>query len=490
MESDDFRSATAQRRLRTWFWLVIVAILIGVVARVGQYASRRSFWHDEAFLILNLRAKTVAQLSGPLDAQPTQPQAAPPAFLWIEKGVLSVAGTSEYALRALSLALGILSLPIFARVAWRLAPGPGALWAVAALATCHSAIMHSAEVKPYSGDIFFTCLLLWAATEGEGDAFSFRAYVRAAAVAAIGFWCSYTVVFTYAAISLTFLLLNARRRTRWWAALVGINCGVGFSMAAVYFLFIHPQQHPLLYVDWAGAMLDWHRPMKIPKWLAKSTYDLVNYVVQNAGPVVMILAVVGTIGLWIERRWKWLGLLGIPALVALAAAGAHAYPFGGSRATVYLTPVFALLSGVGLWAMARAHEKGIEICGWVLGAVGAVTMLIQTGIYLARPDTRTHVRPAIEYVRAHRRPGDAVWVMGETTSVDYLMYETPDVRTTPEAGADTPIPPGRLWVIFGSAPGRLDGLMAPVMKRIQQQARLEDSFRVEGGAAVLFEREP
>src|SRR5689334_5130427 len=87
-------AATIQRRRRVWFWLVIFAIFIGVVARVGQYASRRSFWHDEAFLILNLRAKTVAQLSGPLDARPTQPQAAPPVFLWIEKGVLRAAGIS------------------------------------------------------------------------------------------------------------------------------------------------------------------------------------------------------------------------------------------------------------------------------------------------------------------------------------------------------------------------------------------------------------
>jgi len=38
--------------------LVLIAVSLGVTCRLAQYLARRSFWQDEAYVILNLRAKS------------------------------------------------------------------------------------------------------------------------------------------------------------------------------------------------------------------------------------------------------------------------------------------------------------------------------------------------------------------------------------------------------------------------------------------------
>src|SRR5258706_4845229 len=191
--------------------LVLAFVALGTVCRVSQYLSRRSFWQDEAFLLLNLRKKSPPELFGPLDALPREPQAAPPGFLLIEKFLFGQWGPSELALRSMAQALGLLSLPLMARVAWRLLPGPGAVCAVGLFALSDELIAHAAEVKQYSGDAFFACLLLWLATrEGGSDARRLWTVTLAASAAV---WFSYTSVFVAGGIILA-LLITGRPRGR------------------------------------------------------------------------------------------------------------------------------------------------------------------------------------------------------------------------------------------------------------------------------------
>src|SRR6185437_5406494 len=101
----------------TKFWkaLAISLVLAGSLIRIRQVGARQSFWNDEAFIVLNVLHHTDAQLIGHLDYD----QAAPPAFLWIERLMAVHFGANEYALRAQALFCGITLLAIFAALAWR-----------------------------------------------------------------------------------------------------------------------------------------------------------------------------------------------------------------------------------------------------------------------------------------------------------------------------------------------------------------------------------
>ena len=92
-------------------------IVAGVGCRVAQFVARQSFWEDESFVVLNLRAKSIGQLLGPLDAVPGAPQAGPPGWLLTEGLIARSLGTGEFALRLPSLIAGCASLVLFVLLA-------------------------------------------------------------------------------------------------------------------------------------------------------------------------------------------------------------------------------------------------------------------------------------------------------------------------------------------------------------------------------------
>src|SRR5687767_7053995 len=66
-------------------------IALGLVARLVQYLWRRSYWHDEAYQVLNVMTLTYRQLAGPLP----HAQSAPPLFLVAQKALFDALGGSE-----------------------------------------------------------------------------------------------------------------------------------------------------------------------------------------------------------------------------------------------------------------------------------------------------------------------------------------------------------------------------------------------------------
>ncbi len=110
--------------------LLVIAVAAGAVCRVAQYAADRSFWVDEAALLLNVRSHTFHQLFGKLEYD----QAAPPLFMAAERGLLLWLGPSEFSLRLLPLVCGITALVVFAAVARRVLRSPWDALAVALFA--------------------------------------------------------------------------------------------------------------------------------------------------------------------------------------------------------------------------------------------------------------------------------------------------------------------------------------------------------------------
>jgi uncharacterized membrane protein len=132
--------------------------MLGVALRVRAYLANRSLWFDEALSALNIVNRRFAELLQPLDYE----QAAPFGFLFAERLVVNLIGTSEYALRLFPLLCGIASVFIFWQLARQLLSRVGIVVGLVIFSVSDQLIYYSSEVKPYSTDVAVALLLFWA----------------------------------------------------------------------------------------------------------------------------------------------------------------------------------------------------------------------------------------------------------------------------------------------------------------------------------------
>lgn len=83
--------------------MAVGLLLFGAFVRIIGFLRNSSLSGDEAMLALNIGARTFKELLAPLDYG----QVATVPFLWAERVVTTMAGVSEYTLRALPLMAGI-----------------------------------------------------------------------------------------------------------------------------------------------------------------------------------------------------------------------------------------------------------------------------------------------------------------------------------------------------------------------------------------------
>lgn len=475
----ELMSAAAAGRL---LWAVAAA---GIVCRVVQYLWDRSFWVDEASLVLNIRGKTASQLLGPLDFH----QAAPPLFLLAERGLYHLLGGSEWSLRILPLALGCVAVALFAVLARRLLSPLNAVLALAIFAFSDRLIWHSVEVKQYGTDVFFALLLLVAAIpSAQADPRPLRRLLLLSVLSAACLWCSYPVIFVFGGLSLALLPACVRRGAKSAAAYVLGNLLVAGSFLVLLGTVVRAQQTESLEQYWAEHFVDLHHPLTWPAWLGGHVLSLFNYPAQPAGIVLLLLALVGVIGLVRSRRVQLLAMLANPIGLNLLAAAAHRYPFDGKRLIAYLLPMAILLADLGaetLLAQARPRLKP-----WALAPAAAVAMLAAgvAGYHLFVPQYRSHLRPAVRFVRSHLNAGDGIYVLSQREFECYwpsTSAEASSVRF--RLDASDRIPFHRFWVV--AAYPNDDGRRR--LKRVRAWARTfatqKLSFADRGGVAWLFE---
>src|SRR5262245_31090979 len=90
-------------------------VVLGLIIRFFHYVRDPSMWHDEAALVLNVIGKSFGELLGPLYWS----EAAPPLFLWAERGISLVLGDRTVALRLLPFLSGCAALVCLAPLARR-----------------------------------------------------------------------------------------------------------------------------------------------------------------------------------------------------------------------------------------------------------------------------------------------------------------------------------------------------------------------------------
>jgi hypothetical protein len=471
-------------------------VLLGIAFRAVQFAWKTSLWHDEALVTLNVMHRSYGQLLRPLD----DAQAAPPLFLWGEKWILTHVGFGEYQLRLISLLCGVLSVPLFALLVWRLFPAPIALSVAALFAFCDKLIWHSAEVKQYGPDIFAAVLLLFL-TIGWRRPVSFIARtLLISLVAAVLVWFSFPAIFVFGGASLVLLARLARRGPPWSGAEIASwvtgNLLVAGSFVFLYALTVRGHAG---YLDdyWREHFADWHRPWFVPVWIIQEIYRLCDHPYRSFGWLVLPAAVLGSVYLYRVGRsnvlWACLGSVALCLIAALA----QKYPFTGERITIFLAPALFILVGAAAEAL-RATPALRRL--WPLVPLPMIVYgLVLASIHLIQPQARSAIRPVVAYVRQHRRPGEAICLVGEGTSenarwvsgrnLELLCY-WPDVpepvyRKVRDLGE---IRERRFWIVYAALPKHGSRYMAGLLSGARSEGTEIDHFEIPGGGAFLFEK--
>jgi hypothetical protein len=396
--------------------LIYVLVGLGILLRVMQYAANRSMWNDESALALNLIEKGVIDLTGRLHFG----QAAPVGFLLTEGVAAKALGFSEYSLRLFPLISGLVSIPAFAWVARRTIAREAVPLAILLFAVADGLIYYSSELKPYETDVAAAVGLVIAGVLMTEHAS--RLTVRSALALALGGLAlvafSFPAVFVIAAVVATWVTSVAVYRRRnfsvagtfvvlsWVVASIGIAIFAtakvryvreSFGLGSGSFLGILGHASPLHAVNVMGTQiagaigLPQERPFNHLEKLA------------------VLCAIVGGVAL-LRRKPAHLSMLVLPFPLLLGASALHVYPIV-QRAELFLIPAVLLLIAEGVYQLVRWVPIRAQVAvGLLLAAVIAVGPVWSAGKHLVRPRTHEEIRPVLEFVRDHWRPGDTLYV--------------------------------------------------------------------------------
>lgn len=504
-------SATASCGDRRRDLLLFAIVLVGIICRVAQYIANPSFWHDEALVVLNVANKSFAELMGRLEYA----QAAPPLFLFAERGLMLWLGENEYAFRLVSLICGITSLSLFALICRRLFPGWIAPLTLAIFAFSNKLIWHSAEVKPYSGDAMAAVLLLYLGIRFMGPAKDAEGKERPrdptfglillSCVSATAIWFSFPASIVFGGISLAVFPAMARRRFRGWSIYIACNLLVVASFVLLFLFSIRLQHVEALSTYWVDDFPDYAHPARIPLWLAKQIYALADHPHRSFGFLILPVAVLGAYRFARGGQRFLLAVCLNPVLLAILAAFAKQYPFNGDRLTIYLVPGLFILFGSGTQLL-RDRLAAAKM-PWRFAWTAAAGIVLARGVgeasyRLVVPRTRSGARPAAFYIREHRQPGEGLYLVGEPEekSLNYrsdlcleLLCYWPNPPQPWNRGLPidvTQIQEDRFWIMFTSQPKHDTKFVNPLIQQLSPVADLRGNYLVPGGggAALLFQR--
>jgi 4-amino-4-deoxy-L-arabinose transferase-like glycosyltransferase len=440
-------------------------------------------------LLMNIAGKSTRELCF---GQLVHNQAAPPMFLAVQRGLALTIGVDELTQRLLPVLASVAALPLFAALAWRLMPAPGAFFATLLLCLSDKLIWYGAELKQYSSDLLFSLILLWIAVRAIQRGKPMLGILQLSVFAAVAVWFSHPVILVFGGLAIV-LALQARRdvlRKPLTAVLYSLPLLVSF--VTLYLISIRHQSADRYLQDfWAEGYVDWSRPARVPLWLLGRSWGTATYVLAPAefmGALLLPLVLIAAIDWWKSEKMWLVGLCLAPLVMNLVAAAVHKYPFSGARVNLYLVPGLVLLAGGGIaalfqWLSARPHlpppvRRGVPA---ILGVAIAALPLTNDLRRLVHPRNKGNMAPVAAYLRANRRPGQPIYAVRHGLELEWYWPDAP-----PPVIFETPsVSPPSYWMVFSCSP---EEQRAETRGRIQAAAPLAHptgkKFEVPGGAAI------
>lgn len=385
-----------------------------------EYLGRPSFWFDELAVVLNIQERGLADLvSRPL----ARFQMAPAAFLASVKVGSELLGMDEIGLRIVPWLSALAGVFLFWRVAVRMLAGAPLLLALSLFSVSPSLIWYSCNVKPYSGDVAATLLLVLLSLRFQERPQDRRSAVGAGAIGGAALFFSYPAVVAAGVLGLILAWRWLRDRPRgspapllWlgtlWAiaalaaGLVSVPLTAGD--AAAYMRRFWAQD--FMPAPWEGlAGLLW-----IPDRLFAALGFHLLFIAREwaFGPFVAgACAALACLGVFASFRTSpWVAaLIAAPTLSALLAAAVRLLPLG-LRVSLHAGWPLALFAMAGLQALRRALPDRAR---WAPVALGALVASVPAALVLVAyrpPFHHQESRPVLEELARRWRPGDTLFV--------------------------------------------------------------------------------
>lgn len=397
---------------------VFILVVLTLLWRTVRYALEFPLFGDEAFVANSFMVRDFAGLTSGLEHY----QIVPLLYLWGTLLATKIAGSSEWVLRSLSYAAGVLSVLLFVRLAFRTMPLKPALMSLAIFCASYYPARHAVEVKPYSFDLLASLCITLAVVEYVKRR-SRRGLAMWAVACTVGVWASYPAVFVAAGSCLVLVLYDfkANGRLDREAAAVGVLSAVSFL--AMY-IWVGSEQRAagedvLVNLElWASTFPPWSQPSRFGEWFVHTHLGKM-FAYPNGGndggsTLTFLLFCIGIWSQWRRNRLVVLLLLSSFPLM-LMAASIEAYPYGGSaRVAQHVAPAICLLAGAGLSRLLRLRP-GTALEKRALVVVTVCCLLIIGGIVrdVRKPykELADEVNRRVVSELAAAAPDDESWIV-------------------------------------------------------------------------------
>jgi 4-amino-4-deoxy-L-arabinose transferase-like glycosyltransferase len=436
--------------------LSIALLLIGAAAVALRLCDlgERNLWTDEAWVALAALSPTPA-------AALAAGQSTPPLYLLTVWSIAHLFGSSEIALRSLSLLFGVGLLPLFWLLARRLAPLPAALLSLALVAFSPVMVYYSKELKQYSSDAFWALLVLVLVERLRTSPEQRWPWAALTLAGIVGLGFSHALLFALpAAVLVLALSLPTPLRPR----LAITTAGWFLAFATVYFAFIRGEADQKLVAYWRQDFPDFSSVQAFFVWLGPALYRYFYYFLGEWGIYwAPPLAAAGIIGLCRQGQGRAALYFCGPLLLAFAASCLHRYPFmahyGGNRLMLFSAPLLYLLVAAGgcavftwLWQARR---------GWLaLAMAGLIAVSLQPAEVLQEDlhpsNNREELKPLVAELARKLQPKDLVYVYYFAVPPFKYYYQGPQTqlcwgKSCVEQGLQTTVagaaPPQRIWLV-------------------------------------------
>lgn len=392
-------------------WLLWGIICFGIVVRLYHYLANRSLWLDEAALALGIINTPFLQLIEPL----YNGQIAPIGFLMVERLIINLFGSSEYALRLFPFLCGIVALFLFYVVASRYIQPKAVPIALFLFAFCPSLIYYSSEVKQYSTDVVIALLLYVVAMYiNNRERLTIPHIILFGVIGAVAIWFSQPSLFILIGIAIVLAYSSLRRREYVkFGSLAIISSLWALSFIASYFVILHYLfENPSILnkLSTSGMPLP---PSSISDagWFISTFFGTFEYPVGlSLSGLAALSFLAGCISLYAEKK-RTLLLLISPILLTLLASSRF-YPFSGrGRLLLFIIPAVLLLVAEGAELIrSKISSHNTAVLGIIFIGLLLLYPVATTSYHLLEPHYNEEIKPVIEYVRENQQDGDVLYI--------------------------------------------------------------------------------
>lgn len=477
---------------------VLAICCFGFLLRAIEFFLNRSLWCDEALLACNFLDRDFAGLLKPLQNN----QAAPVAFLWIEKAIFMSFGKTDFALHIFPFIISIVCLLLFVRLATRvIGKNFAALVVMFLFATTIFLLRYTLEVKQYQGDMLVTLYFgnrLLTCIDYRRK--RFLAEMCLAGIVAVWFSnIAVIVLFSAGVYILHQQFLKTKKISFAWLPVFAAWI-ISFAVYFYYFIYNHPTEAVMLQF--------WQQnfpPANIFStafvlWLANA-YQMIVFAlipfVSIYNPLFylyIIFAVAGTVEMYRSGK-KILILCLLPVCLHLLLAFLHKYPVA-DKFLLYLFPWLYILLGAGLLYISRMVKGKAFLQSLFFYAVsGCIIFLALLDLYIQYPFRLQEIKESIVFAEKNCPPGQSVFINDGAKEAFRFYKETGYVQANtsfiiseryleaaPYAASFANKQQG-----FGLLFSHMNsGIEAAVIKNLQTKYKLVKTFKTAGSSCYFF----